>query len=74
MAALFCAFDHSNYHGLISRHLTDEVTMPDSVLTMFQRGAFVTLSDFVGCFCFKLYVLQIVGLSTINADSNWFSN
>ena len=31
-------------------------------------------SDFVGCFYFKLHVLQIVGLSTLSPDSNCFSN
>ena len=41
MAAVFCAFDHSNYRRLISRHLTDIVTMPDSVLEMFKQGGFV---------------------------------
>ena len=29
---------------------------------------------FVGCFCFMLCILQIIDLSTLNPDSNWFSN
>ena len=41
MASVFTAFDHQNYRKLISRHLADLLCMPDSVLTMFQQGAFV---------------------------------
>ena len=41
MAPVFTAFDHANYRKLISRHLADMLTMPDSVLAMFQQGAFV---------------------------------
>ena len=41
MAAVFTAFDHPNYLRLISRHLADMLTMPHSVMAMFQQGAFV---------------------------------
>ena len=41
MAPVFTAFDHTNYQKLISRHLADLLIMPQSVLTMFQQGAFV---------------------------------
>ena len=41
MAPLFTAFDHPNYRKLISRHLADLLTMPQSVITMLQQGGFV---------------------------------
>ena len=41
MAPVFSAFDHFNYRKLISRHLADVLTMPQSVLTMLQQGGFV---------------------------------
>ena len=41
MAPVFTAFDHANYRKLISRHIADMLTMPRSVLTMFQQGAFI---------------------------------
>ena len=41
MAHLFTAFDHSTYQKVISQHLTDILTMPKSILTMFEQGAFV---------------------------------
>ena len=43
MASVFTAFDHAtcSYCKLISRHLADMLTMPQSVLMMFQQGAFV---------------------------------
>ena len=41
MAPVFTAFDHASYRKLISRHLADMLTMPQSVLTMFQQGAFI---------------------------------
>lgn len=41
MASVFTAYDHHNYCKLISRHLADLLCMPDSILTMFQQGAFV---------------------------------
>ena len=41
MAAVFIAFDHPNYQKLISQHLEDVLTMPASIITMFQQGAFV---------------------------------
>ena len=41
MASVFTAFDHANYCKLISQHLADLLCMPQSILTMFQQGAFV---------------------------------
>ncbi len=41
MALVFTAFDHANYRKLISRHLADMLAVPQSVLTMFEQGAFV---------------------------------
>ena len=41
MAPLFTAFDHSTYQRVISQHLTDILTMPKSILTKFEQGAFV---------------------------------
>ena len=41
MASVFTAFNHANYLKLISRHLTDVLCMPQSILTMFEQGAFV---------------------------------
>ena len=41
MAPLFTAFDHPNYLRLISQNLADMLMMPQSVLAMFQQGAFV---------------------------------
>ena len=41
MAPVFTAFDHTNYRKLIPRHLADLLRMPQSILTMFQQGAFV---------------------------------
>ena len=41
MAPVFTEFDNANYHKLIYRHLADLPTMPQSVLTTFEQGAFV---------------------------------
>ena len=41
MAPIFSAFDHIHYRRLISKHLSDLLTMPQSILTMFEQGAFV---------------------------------
>ena len=41
MAPVFTAFDHANYQRLISRHLADILTMPQSVITMLQQGSCV---------------------------------
>ncbi len=41
MAPIFSAFDHSTYQKLIAQHIADVVRMPDSILTMFQQGAWV---------------------------------
>ena len=41
IAAVFIAFDHSNYQKLISQHLEDVLTMPAPITAMFQQGAFV---------------------------------
>ena len=41
MAPVFTAFDHATYQKVISQHIADILVMPDSILTMFQRGAFV---------------------------------
>ena len=41
IAPLFTAFDHKTYQKLIGDHLTDLMSIPTSVLTMFQQGAFV---------------------------------
>ncbi len=41
MAATFTAFDHPNYVKLIATHLSDLTCMPQSIVTMFQQGAFV---------------------------------
>lgn len=41
MAATFTAFNHPHYAKLISKHLDDLLSIPQSVLTMFQQGAFV---------------------------------
>lgn len=41
MAPTFTAFDHPNYLRLISKHLADMLMMPQSILAMFQQGAFV---------------------------------
>ena len=41
MAAVFTAFDHSNYQKLISQHLADIPTMPAPIIAMFNQGAFV---------------------------------
>ena len=35
MAPVFTAFDHANYQKLISRHLVDLLSMPQSILTVF---------------------------------------
>ena len=44
MASAFTAFNHANDLKLISRHLTDVLCMPQSILTMFEQGAFVVSS------------------------------
>lgn len=41
MAATFAAFDHTHYVKLISQHLDDLLSIPQSVLTVFEQGAFV---------------------------------
>ena len=41
MAPVFTAFDHVHYVNLIAQHLADLLTMPQSMLTMFEQGAFV---------------------------------
>ena len=41
MAPVFTAFDHANYRRLISKHLADILTMPQSVITMLKQGACV---------------------------------
>ena len=43
MVAVFTAFDHSNYLKLISRHLADMLTIPKSIVTMFEQDAFVVI-------------------------------
>ena len=40
-AAVFTAFDHPTYQKLISNHLSDLLSLPRSVLLMFEQGAFV---------------------------------
>ena len=41
MAAVFTAFDHPTYQKLISNHLSDLLSLPRSVLPIFEQGAFV---------------------------------
>ena len=41
MAPVFTAFDHANYRKLISRHLADMLTMPESVIAMFQHATYL---------------------------------
>ena len=41
MAPVFTAFDHSLYQILISAHVSDLLTMPKAVISMFRQGAFV---------------------------------
>ena len=41
MAPLFTAFDHQTYQKLISNHISDLLSLPKSVLLMFEQGAFV---------------------------------
>jgi len=40
-AAVFTAFDHPTYQKLISNHLSDLLSLPRSVLPIFEQGAFV---------------------------------
>ena len=41
MAPVFTVFDHATYQKVISQHIADILVMPDSILTIFQQGAFV---------------------------------
>ena len=41
MAPVFTAFDHPTYQKLISNHTSDLLSLPQSVLLMFEQGAFV---------------------------------
>ena len=41
MAPVFTAFDHPTYQKLISNHISDLLSLPQSVLLMFEQGAFV---------------------------------
>ena len=41
MAAVFTAFDHQTYQRVITQHLCNIVLMPQSIITMFNQGAFV---------------------------------
>ena len=41
MAPVFTAFDHPTYQKLISNHISDLLSLPQSVLLMFKQGAFV---------------------------------
>lgn len=41
MAPVFTAFGHPIYQRLISQHLSDLVSMPPSILALFQQGSFV---------------------------------
>ena len=40
MAFLFTSFDHTTYQKVLSEHLTDLQTMPQTILAMFKHGAF----------------------------------
>lgn len=56
MVAVFTAFDHSNYLKLISRHLADMLTISESIVTMFEQGAFVVIC----CLCHDfMYLLSL---------------
>lgn len=41
MAPVFTAFDHAIYQKLIANHISDLLSLPQSVLLMFEQGAFV---------------------------------
>ena len=41
MATLYKAYDHPNYQKLIAQHLYNLKQWPDTLLSMFQHGAFV---------------------------------
>ena len=51
MAALYTAFDHTTYQGLIPQHLLDVCKMPDCLKAHLKRGAFairLTSRDWCG--------------------------
>ena len=41
MAPIFTAFDHPTYQKLISNHISDILSLPQSILLMFEQGGFV---------------------------------
>lgn len=41
MAPVFSAFDHPTYQKLISNHISDLLSFPQSILLMFEQGGFV---------------------------------
>ena len=41
MAPLFMAFDHPTYQKLISNHVIDILSLPESILLMLSQGASV---------------------------------